>query len=127
MRFTATTKHTVGGLGGAVAGTGIGFIRGNGVGFGGRNGVGFAGEVGVGFVGMGSVGVGSVAGVGFGGDNSVGSGTEIDVDGNPGDAVVCLGALLATAIGPASFRFNVAAFTSPTADRGYPTPASSMV
>lgn len=114
--FTTTTKHIIGGVGGAVAGNGVGSIGGNSVDFSEGNSMSSIGEDGMGFV-----------GVGFGGNNGASSSMNIGADGNLGEAVVCLGALSATATGPTSFRFNVAVPTSLTAGRGYPTFISSIV
>ena len=52
---------------------------------------------------------------------------EIDVDDNPGDAVVYLGALSAIGSDPTSSWFNVVILISPTTGCGYLIPISSMV
>lgn len=117
VQFTTTIKHTTSGIGGAITGTGIGSLEGNNMGFDKKNGISSAGEVGVGSISMGS-----------GSNNSVGSSdVEVDAGGNPEDAIVCLGALWATATGPAFFWFNIAVPISPTANHGHPTPVSSVV
>lgn len=116
MWFSATTKHTIGGIIGTIVGISIGFIRGNGVGFDEENSISSARKVDVDSISIGS-----------NGNNSVGFVIEISADGNPGDVVVCLGALSAIVIDPTSFWFNIAALTSFTTGHGHFTLSSFVV
>lgn len=99
--------------------------------FGRENNISSAKKVGVGsigmiFIGVSFIGVGSVCG-GFNNNNGMGFSIKIGMDDNPGNAIVCLSILSATAIGLAFSWFNVVALTSPTTSCGHLTPISSMI